>query len=107
MKRENIIKVGIAVLVIFVLALFSFVAYRVWFEFDNSMIRSYIADEAKKYTDPAAATTILNDGVKAILDNPGLTKQIKDEAKAEGISNEQAIVAYAAMEAQKHYLPNQ
>ena len=92
-------KIGIAVIIIAFLILLGFIAYRIWFEFNNTAIQSYINQEAAKYADPASAAVIINDSVKNILEDRSLTKQVKDFATANKMTNEQALVAAAIAEA--------
>ena len=82
--------------------------WRLFFEFKNSDVKSFIASEAAKSDNPTQVTKIIHDGVMHILSNYYLTKAVTDYCSATGISKEQALVTSAVLDAtNKGYLNNQ
>lgn len=101
--KKLIKKIAIAVLILLIIILMAFIAYRLWFEFDNKTIQGYINQEAAKYQDPTGTAVIINDSVKDILNNRNLVRQVKDFAKLSNITLEQALVSAAIAEAKTFY----
>lgn len=100
---KNWQKLVVAGLVLVFLVIGGIIVWRLFFDFKNEPIQSYINQEAQKYTNPPAIALMINDGVQHILNDRNLTKQVKDYARTMGISKEQALVAAAIAEAKEHY----
>lgn len=101
---KKIIKnISIAVLVLLVLILICYIAYRIWWEFDNKIVQGYINQEAAKYKDPSGTAVIINDSIKDILSHRNLVKQVEDYAKLNSLTKEQALVSAAVAEAKNFY----
>jgi hypothetical protein len=98
-KWSLALKIGVAVMILALLILIAYIAYRIWWEFDNTAVQSYINQESAKYQNPASAAVLINDSVKNILESRTLTKQVKDFAANNNMTKEQALVTAAIAEA--------
>jgi type IV pilus biogenesis protein CpaD/CtpE len=100
MNKKLKIFLLISVGVLFVIV--AVVLHRVFIEFKNSKVRSYIMEEANKYSNPASATVIINEGVKNILASRTLTREVREYAKATGTEKEKVLVTGAVMQAKSY-----
>ncbi len=78
-----------------VVAILVYIIHRVFFQFDNMVVRTNIAEQANKYSHPDQASIILNDAVQHILSSKTLTQEVLDYASLTNIPKEQALVMAA------------
>jgi hypothetical protein len=95
MRKLNIALIALSVLV---LVLISFVVYRVFFEFQNSLVAKYINEEASKYGNNTPVTALLTESVQHILKSADLTEQVRKYAEASGLEKERVLVDVALLQ---------
>lgn len=93
-------------LIVLLLVIVFIAVYRYYFQFNNTKVKKYIADEAVKYNDSKGVTTEITAGVKYILDSNNLTNQVLASAKNNGTEKEMELVHSAVMQCKAYnYLP--
>jgi flagellar basal body-associated protein FliL len=91
-KRKLIfVTVLIVIAVIALLMLFKWLWENV-FSFNMSTVATYVQTAAAAYSDPVSAAVIINQQIKAILDNPDQIEAVKFAAIQNSVSNEQQLV---------------
>ena len=99
-------KLLIYALIILLLVVIMIAVYRYFFQFNNKLVKEYIADEANKYKNTKEVNQLITDGVKHILKSSNLTKQVLADAKNSGTEKEQELVYAAVMQCKLYnYLP--
>ncbi len=96
---SNKVKIFLYILGAAFLVVIASIIYRLFFEFKNSDVKAYIAQEAVKYQNTVQATKIINDAVMHILGSYYLTKELRDYCAGTGIAKEQALVSAAIADA--------
>ena len=87
-SQKNIALILLALLLVVVVMF----VYRVFFEFNNKKVRSYIQQEANKYPDPVAAYKVINDAVMFVLTDRNLTSQVREIAAEAKMDKERILV---------------
>lgn len=97
MKKYLNLKTAVIAL-IFVGVILLFVAmYRMFWQFKDSEVKTYIDEEASKFgADKAKVAAILKDGVEYILSSHNLTQQVIKSASASNTPKELELVQAAA-----------
>lgn len=101
-KVSKGLKITLIAVVIVLVVIASFVAYRLFFEFNKKTIEGYIIAGTADYSDKATASRIMRDGVQHILSSKSLTDQVKEYAKASNIPCEKALVDAAILQAKAY-----
>lgn len=101
-KQKIFLWIAGSVLAVIILS----ILYRLFWEFKNSDVKAFIAQEATKDPNPVQATKIITDSVLNILSSYSKTKGLRDFCAGTGISKEQALVTAAVKDANNMgYLP--
>jgi hypothetical protein len=95
-------KLALTGIVLVLLIVVVFTAYRLFFEFNKKEINAYVSTEAGKYQDTGTATRVITDGVTHILSSASLTSQVKQYAKTMGVSLEKSLVDAAVLQAKAY-----
>lgn len=94
-KSLKYILIGLIVLIAVTMAV---IIYRIFFQFNNELVKRYVMTEAVKYKDKDAAFAIIMDGVEHILGSHNLTQQVLKTAAANKSGKEQELVHAAIMQ---------
>jgi dipeptide/tripeptide permease len=94
---KTVLSVALAILVLAGLYWLIFVT-----KVDMSKVKSLIADQSSKYSDPTQVSTILLQGVNEIISSPVAFKQAEDYAKNSNVAIEQVLVDNATAMAKQY-----
>lgn len=97
MKKYLNLKTAIIALIIIGIILICVAMYRMFWQFNDNDVKTYIDEEASKFgEDKANAAAIIKDGVQYILNSHNLTQQVLKSAKASNTPKELELVQAAA-----------
>lgn len=96
------VKIILGALALTAFAVICLTVYRVFFEFKNSKVRSYIQAEASQYADKEAAYKIIHEAVQHILKSSDLTNQVRTYADAGKLERERVLVDTAILQCKKY-----
>jgi hypothetical protein len=97
MKKYFTLKNALILLTFITIVGIAFVVYRLFFQFSDKDVNTYLDEEAAKYGDGKdKARKIICDGVDHILSSQSLTKQVLRSAEASGTPKEMELVHAAA-----------
>lgn len=93
MKKYLNLKTALIVAVFIMLLIAGFILYRIFWQFNDKDVKTYIDEQARKYVgNEAKAAQIIKDGVEHILSSHNLTQQVLRSAKASNTPREMELV---------------
>lgn len=89
------LKYFIIALIALAVILIAFVIYRIFFQFNQKLIREYAMEAAERYSDKSTAYKLIIDSAEDILSSHNRTQIILTEAKANRSGKEQELIKAA------------